>query len=264
MSVVLGLSALLKVRRSSSVYRSFSALAALIQFSCLKAYALASTDVYRSFATDGCIFHLETLARSLGNTCAEKEYLHALVDLGRAAVIAAAVRMQRYDDTAMRTELCDAIHLQQYVPSPPTQSYLILFLSRAHNDVSLASVSKASIVFAKAYASLRLPPHSLRSCCTVETVYFALIFLIHSLNMLYLEGDNTLCQKLALRQLFLSRLYHWFRATSDRLPFTLSRGSEGLSRVYAVELLRSPFDLYVSPHMPTLLSVEINRHPQVL
>ena len=81
--------------------------------------------------------------------------------------------------------------------------------------------------------------------------------------MLYLEGDNTLCQKLALRQLFLSTLYHWVSATLDHLLLTLSRGREGLSRVCAVELLRSPFYLYVSPHIPTLLSVEIKRHSQV-
>ena len=121
---------LFKVRRSSSVYRSFSALAALIRFS----YSLPSPSpfigVYPSFAADGCIFHLETHARSLGDTCAEKEYLLALVDLGRAAYIAAALSEQE-DDTAIRTELLEAIHLQQYVPSPPTQSYLILFLQNA-------------------------------------------------------------------------------------------------------------------------------------
>ena len=86
--------------------------------------------VYPSFAADGRIFYLESLARSLGDTCAEKEYLLALVDLGRAALIAAPDiwHKQRYDDTVMRAELLDAISLQQYVPSPPTQSYLILFL----------------------------------------------------------------------------------------------------------------------------------------
>ena len=259
MSVVFGLSPLLTVSRSSSVYRSFSALAALIQFSHSYAHLSSCSDVYASFAADGCIFQLESLARSLGDTCVEKEYLLALVDLGRAAFKTVNNAKQSYDGTAMRAELLDAISLQQqYVPSPPTQSYLILFLSRAHNGGSLASVGKASIVFAKAYASLRLPPHSLRSCCTVETVYFALIFLIHSLNMLYLEGDNTRCQKLALRQLFLSTLYDWFSAISDRLLFTLSYGREGLSTVCAVELLRSPFYLYVSPHIPTLPSDEMN------
>ena len=87
-------------------------------------------DVYPSFAADGCIFHLDTLARSLGDTCVEKEYFLALVDLGRAALIAAPDiwHKQRYDDTVMRAELLDAIHLQQYVPSPLTQSYLTLFI----------------------------------------------------------------------------------------------------------------------------------------
>ena len=128
MSVVFNLSPLLTVRRSSSVYRSFSALAALIQFSHSYAHLSSCSDVYASFAADGCIFQLESLARSLGDTCVEKEYLLALVDLGRAALIAATWHTQGYDDAVMRAELLDAIHLQQYVPSPPTQSYLILIL----------------------------------------------------------------------------------------------------------------------------------------
>ena len=114
-SVVFGLSPLLTVRRSSSVYRSFSALAALIQFSHSYAHLSSCSDVYASFAADGCIFQLESLARSLGDTCVEKEYLIALVDLGRAALIAAPDiwHKQRYDDTVMRAELLDAVHLQQ-------------------------------------------------------------------------------------------------------------------------------------------------------
>ena len=128
MSVVFSLSALLTVSRSSSVYRSFSALAALIRFSHSYAHLSSCSDVYGSFAADGCIFQLESLARSLGDTCVEKEYLLALVDLGRAAFIAATWHTQGYNDAVMRAELLDAIHLQQYVPSPPTQSYLILFL----------------------------------------------------------------------------------------------------------------------------------------
>ena len=115
MSVVFSLFALtLKLRRSNSVYRSFSALAALIKFSHSISFRFAS--VYPSFAADGCIFHLETLARSLGDLCVEKECLLALINLGRAAFIVAAWTFQRYDDTVMRAELVDAIHLQQYVP----------------------------------------------------------------------------------------------------------------------------------------------------
>ena len=128
MSVVFGWSALLTVHRSNSVYRSFSALAALIRLSYSLPFNSPSAGVYVSFAADGCIFQLETLARSLGDSCAEKKYLLALVDLGRAALIAATWHTQGYDDAVMRAELLDAIHLQQYVPSPPTQSYLILFL----------------------------------------------------------------------------------------------------------------------------------------
>ena len=126
MSVVFGLSPLLTVRRSSSVYRSFSALAALIQFSHSYAHLSSCSDVYASFAADGCIFQLESLARSLGDTCVEKEYLIALANLGRAASIAKTSPWKRYDDE-VRAELLDAIHLQQYVPSTPKQSYLLPF-----------------------------------------------------------------------------------------------------------------------------------------
>ena len=123
--------------RSNSVYRSFSALAALIRFSHSYAHLSSCSDVYASFAADGCIFQLESLARSLGDTCVEKEYLLALVDLGRAALIAAPdiLHKRRYDDTVMRAELLDAISLQQYVPSPPTQSYLILFLQSTQSHL---------------------------------------------------------------------------------------------------------------------------------
>ena len=251
MSVVFRLSALLTERRSSSVYRSFSALAALIRFSHSLSYPSPFIGVYPSFAADGCIFHLEKLARSLGDSCAEKDYLLALVELGRAAFITSTWK-PRYDDTAMRAELLDAIDLQQYVPSPPTQSYLIPFLSRAHNRISIASVGIASIVFAKALFSLQSPP-----CCTFETAYFALIFLIRSLNALYLEGGNTRCPTRALRQLFLSTLYHWLSTASEELLRALSVYCESLSNVFAVKLLRSPFYLYVSPHIPALLSAEM-------
>ena len=256
MPVVSRLSALLKVRRSSSIYRSFSALAALIRFSLSLLWSSPFADVYSSFATDGCIFQLETLARYLGDSCAEKEYLLALVDLGRAVLIEAYWPKQRYDDVVRRTELLDAISLQQCVPSPPTQCYLILFLSRAHNGVSIASVGKASIVFAKAYDSfrwlLRCP-----SRCNIETAYFALLFLIRSLHTLYHERDNTRCPTRALRQLFLSTLYHWLSAAMDELFLVLSGDRKSVSDIVVVELLRSPFYLCVVPYIPTLLSDEI-------
>ena len=135
MSVVFRLSALLKLHRSSSVYRSFSALAALIRFSHSHTITFGFSGVYPSFAADGCIFHLESLAHSLGNSCVAKEYLLALVDLGRAALIVLTAPMLEYDETFMRADLLDAIHLQQYVPSPPTQSYLILFLQSAQRPL---------------------------------------------------------------------------------------------------------------------------------
>ena len=105
------------VRRSKSVYPSFSALAALVQLS-LSGPPLYS-NIYPTFAADGCIFRLETLrvVHSLGDSCAE-EYLIALVDIARAASIAKTSLWKRYDDEG-RAELLDAIYLQQYVPSTP-------------------------------------------------------------------------------------------------------------------------------------------------
>ena len=76
--------------------------------------------------------------------------------------------------------------------------------------------------------------------------------------MLYLEGDNTRCPILALRQLFLSTFYHWFGTVSDRLFLKLSEHSESLGKVVAVELLRSPFYLCVLPRILTLLSDEMH------
>ena len=136
MFVIFRLYVLLTVCRSNSVYRSFSALAALIKLSHSYNMWFVCCTVYRSFAADGCIFKLETLARCLADSCAEKEYLLALVDLGRAAFIAGGMPNQRYDGVVRRAELLDAIHLQQYVPSPPTQSYLIVFLQSAQRRLA--------------------------------------------------------------------------------------------------------------------------------
>ena len=131
-----------------------------------------------------------------------------------------------------------------------------MLFSRAYNGVSIASIGKASIVFAKAFPFLRLSPHS-PSHCAVETTYFALLFLIRSSNMLYLEGDDTHCPTLALRQVFLSTLYHWLSGASDELFRILTGDRESLSSVLAAELLRSPFYLCVSLHIHTIISVEM-------
>ena len=164
MSVIFRWPVLLTVRRSSSVYRSFSALAALIRLTLSYSGIRDHSDVYPSFAADGCIFHLETLARSLGDTCPEKEYLLALVDLGRVALIVGLRSMQRYYDAVLRTELLDAISLQQYVPSPPTQSYLILFLKSAQR--CLYCFSWQSV-------------HRLRKSIRFLPLFLSLSFLLH-------------------------------------------------------------------------------------
>ena len=146
--------ALLTVRRSNSVYRSFSALAALIRLSQSYSYSPPFPDVYLSFAIDGCIFRLETLTLSLGDSCIEKEYLLALVDLGRAAYIVLVWHGRRYDGTVMRAELLDAIHLQQYVTTPPTQSQLITILQST--KLRLACFRWQSIP--RPCKSIRFPP----------------------------------------------------------------------------------------------------------
>ena len=76
--------------------------------------------------------------------------------------------------------------------------------------------------------------------------------------MLYLEGDNSRCPTLALRQLLLPMLHGWLSTVSDRLFHTLSEHSESLGKVVAVELLRSPFYLCVLPRILTLLSDEMH------
>ena len=86
---------------------------------------------------------------------------------------------------------------------------------------------------------------------------------MRSLNMLYLEEDNTRRPTRTLRQLFLPTLIRWLSVASNYLFRLIADNSEGLGRIIAVELLRSPFYLCVSPHIPTLHSVETNRHPQV-
>ena len=152
------------MRRSSSVYRSFSALAALIRFSHSFSVFFVSSDVYSSFAANGCIFHLETLARSLRDSCVEKECLLSLVELGRAAFILGTRPKQRYDGRAIRVELLDAIHLQQYVPSPLTQSFLILFLQSARQ--CLACFHWQSV-------------HRLRKSIRFPLLVLSLSFLLH-------------------------------------------------------------------------------------
>ena len=118
------LSTSLTVCRSDSVYRSFSALTALIQFSTISSSPYS--DVYPSFAADGRIFQLEDLAHSLTDSCSEKEYLLALVGLGQAAFVAQAgvvlpfnaskTEKQRFANS-LRTEILRLISLQQCVSS---------------------------------------------------------------------------------------------------------------------------------------------------
>ena len=75
--------------------------------------------------------------------------------------------------------------------------------------------------------------------------------------MLYVEGDDTRCPTLALRQVFLLTLYHWLTAASHELFLVFSGDRESLSGIVVVELLRSPFYLCVAPHILTLLSDEM-------
>ena len=113
---------LMTVHRSNSVYRSFTAFAALIRFS--TEGSPIYTNIYPSFAADGRIFHLETLAHSLGDSYVEKEYFLALVSLGRAVFItqvdtviprdASEAERLRFANT-LRSELLHVLSLQQCV-----------------------------------------------------------------------------------------------------------------------------------------------------
>ena len=100
------------------MYRSYSALASLIRFS-----FSSSDNVYPSFAADGRIFQLRSLAISLGDSCVEKEYFLALVDLGEAVFISKERKWGLFDTEKLRhgdilrAEILDIIASQQYVLS---------------------------------------------------------------------------------------------------------------------------------------------------
>ena len=115
---------LLTARRSASIYRSFSALTALIRFSLLehpKSVDDYHIPIYAPFAADGRIFHLQTLADSLKNYHDARKYLTALVDLGNAALITSTVvdDWHESDTENLRSEILNIITSQLYVPSPP-------------------------------------------------------------------------------------------------------------------------------------------------
>ena len=88
------------------------------------------------------------------------------------------------------------------------------------------------------------------SLCTFETAYFAILFLIHSINALYLEESDTQDTTPALRRLFVSTLHHWVSIALNGL-LNVAIGGGGLNRVLAVEILRSPFILCVPPNILT-------------
>ena len=157
------------MHRSNSVYRCYSALAAHIRLSLSEPYLLCANAFFGSLAANGRIFHLRTLAHSLGDSCAEKEYFLALVDLGQAAFIrvmgidqpwnGSESQGQHFANT-LRNELLHIISLQRYVSfqfvRKPSK-----FLPRSYSDVSVTSVGKASIAFAKAFDLIRsLPEHN--------------------------------------------------------------------------------------------------------
>ena len=96
------------------MYHSFSALAALIRLSHSFPDFSPSFSIYPSFASDGCIFQVGTLAGSLGDSCDVKEYVLALVDLGRAALIALT---SQCDADTMREKLLHVTSFKQYAPS---------------------------------------------------------------------------------------------------------------------------------------------------
>ena len=88
------------------------------------------------------------------------------------------------------------------------------------------------------------------SSCIFEMAYFAILFLIHSINALYLKESDTQDTTPALRRLFVSTLHHWVSITSTGLLNVAIDGG-GLNRVLAVEILRGPFILCVPPNIFT-------------
>ena len=91
--------------------------------------------VYPTLVDNESMCRLRSLASSIEEPCAEKEYLLALVDLSEAVLIAAIadyslgdseVESQRYAER-LRTEFCDVISSQRYVPSSQNLCHSIGF-----------------------------------------------------------------------------------------------------------------------------------------
>ena len=81
-------------------------------------------DFYPSFANGGPISHLQTLADMCGDHCSEKAYLHSMINLSRASLIAfsksidwdASENGNMLFTDSLRQDFLDIVDSQQYVP----------------------------------------------------------------------------------------------------------------------------------------------------
>ena len=81
-------------------------------------------DFYPSFANGGPIVHLQTLADMCGDYCSEKAYLHSMINLGQASLIAfsksigwdASENGRMLFADSLRQDFLDIVDSQQYVP----------------------------------------------------------------------------------------------------------------------------------------------------
>ena len=133
--------------------------------------------------------------------------------------------------------------------------YLYL-LYRSYRDVSIVTVIKVYVVLAKAFRFFRYNfplNHPPWAYSLAETAYFAVIFLISSMNALY----HRLTHAHGLHHLFLTTLYHLLNALLSYLIFTASDNLEGLLKVSVAGLLRGPFYMCVPTLTLIAFAIEI-------
>ena len=255
-----------KVCRSNSAHRSYSALAALIRYSVTRPPSLELSCLYPSFAADGCIFYLRVITDSLKGPCNEKEYFLSLADLGQAAFIASDIdflrdaseaKRQRCADI-LRTDFLDVI-LKQYVASCHKRIATYVHFG-LHSDVSIAAVGKACIVFAKAFRLLHSPVDYLSPFVpipwsVVDMVYFTSIFIVRTINILYLKEYSTPSASHSLHWIFLATLHDWFSFLSSNILGKFQFDPQSYEQALAAQLLRGIFYMYVLPHTVTTSTI---------
>ena len=131
-------------------------------------------------------------------------------------------------------------------------------LFRTYRNVSIASVGEAFVVFAKAsrfhqsrviWAPATCSPSDPAAWSVIETTYLTIIFLVRSINDLYLRLSSIGSATFNLHRLFLSTLLDLFDAIANNLLKYFTNDLRSLDWVLCAIMLRSPFYAYVLLHM---------------